>query len=157
MKIAKIVGAILIALAIILFFAAPVGPLPGVFIGGADTPVPATWPDTSDLHEVQLQVGEGAPSRVVIIWVIQVDGTLHVVGSKSRSGWTSAIAQGGQVRLRMGDNTYDLRATPVTDGFEPILEAYVAKYEPDYPDIVASFPELDEAEESVAVFRLSAR
>ena len=156
MKVAKIAGAVLIAAVVLLFFAAPVGPLPGFFIGGSDTPLPATWQDTREIHEIKLEVGEGAIPRVVIIWVIQLDGALHVVGSRE-SGWTSAIGEGGPVRMRMGDSTYEMQASPVTEGWQPILEAYVGKYEADYPDIVGGFPPIEEAEESIAVFRLTAR
>ena len=42
----------------------------------------------------------------------------------------------------------------MAEDWQAVLEAYVAKYEPKYPEIVAGFPTLDEAADRVAVFRL---
>jgi hypothetical protein len=155
MKILKIVTLILVVTVAILVFTAPLGPLPGIFIGGAQTPLPAAWQDTRAIHEIRLEVGEGLIPRVVIIWVVQVDGDLHVVGAKE-SGWTSAIGNGGPVRMRMGGETYDMQATLVTKAWQPILEAYVEKYQADYPSIVEDFPPIEEAEGTISVFRLTA-
>lgn len=152
MKWLKIALPVVLVVALVLIVAAPIGPVPGLFIGGTSTAPPSTWSDTSDVHEIKLKV-PGALPRVVIIWVIEHGGDLFVVGSRD-SGWVRMIGEGSPVEMRLGDDTYALRATPVTAGWQPILEAYVAKYEPDYPDIVAGFPSLDEAEGRVAVFRL---
>ncbi len=141
-----------LVLALVLFLAGPIGPMPGVFIGGTSADAPETWSDTSEVDEILLKV-PGLLPRVVIIWVIDHDGELHVVGSKD-SGWVRRIGAGSPVEMRLGDRTYALEASPVTEGWQQILEAYVAKYEADYPDIVAGFPSLEEAEGTVAVFRL---
>lgn len=146
---------IVVALAIVVW-AAPLGPLPGFFIGGTETPLPETWGDTGNVDEIRLEVGDGPIKQVVIIWVVQLDGALHVVGAKE-SGWTQAIGAGGPVRMRIGDSTYSLQATPVTTGWQPILEAYVEKYRADYPDIVAGFPPVEEAAGTTSVFRLAPR
>lgn len=148
----KIALAAILGLVLIVLWIAPIGPMPGIFIGGTATPAPATWSDTSDVHEIRLKV-PGTPPRVVIIWLVEHEGELHVVGSKN-SGWVQRIGAGAPVEMRLGDSTYSLRASPVVDGWKPILRAYVAKYEPDYPELVASFPEIGEASETVAVFRL---
>ena len=153
MKYAKIGLSVVAALLVIGIFAAPIGPVPGFFIGGTATAVPEQWPDTSAVHEVKLRV-PGALPRVVIIWVVEHDGALHVVGARD-SGWVSRLAQGGPVELRLGDATYALDATRLDSGWEDVLRAYVAKYQPDYPDIVASFPSVEEAGEQIAVFRLA--
>ena len=153
MKIVKIAVPVALVLVLVLALAAPIGPMPGLFIGGTPAEAPQTWPDTSQVHEIRLRV-PGTLPRVVIIWVIEADGDLHVVGSRE-SGWVKMIGAGSPVELRLGDDTYALVANPVTEGWEAILESYVAKYRPDYPDIVAGFPDIDEARGSVAVFRLS--
>jgi hypothetical protein len=94
----------------------------------------------------------GTVPRVVIIWVVEHGGELHVVGSKD-SGWVAMIGAESPVEMRLGDNTYALQAAVVAEGWQPILEAYVAKYQEDYPDLVAGFPSVDEAKGLVAVFR----
>ena len=95
----------------------------------------------------------GRVPRVVIIWVIDYAGELYVMGMKG-GGWTGRIGDGAPVELRIGDRTYALHATPVEQGAAPIFEAYKAKYEPDYPDLVARLPSVEEAPEVAALFRL---
>ena len=152
MKILKYILVGLVVLAAVLVVVAPIGPMPGLFIGGNSMQAPAQWPDTSGTHEIKLRVPGSLP-RVVIIWVIQHDGELHVVGAKD-SGWVAMIGQGSPVEMRLEDSTYALNATLLTQGWEPVLNAYVDKYRPDYPDIVNSFPPIDQAQGSIAVFRL---
>ena len=152
MKVLKILGVGLIALLVVVAFAAPIGPLPGFFIGGSQSAAPDTWPDTSGVHEIRLKVGQGVP-RVVIIWVVEHGGELHVVGDPN-SGWVRKVGGGGPVEMRLGDATYALRAESVSDGKQAVLEAWLAKYEPDYPDIVAGFREADPSGTGAAVFRL---
>ena len=152
MKALKIVLAVVAVVVIAAAAAAPIGPMPGFFIGGNETPAPAEWPDTSTVDEITLKV-PGALPRVVIIWVVEHNGDLHVAGARD-SGWTAMLGGGGPVEMRLGDNTYALNATPVTEGMAEVLAAWIAKYEPNYPDIVADFPAPEEAGECVAVYRL---
>ena len=153
MKFLKIAGPALVLVILMVAWLAPIGPLPGFFIGGSAATPPASWGDTSKTDEIRLEVQGGIP-RVVIVWVVQVGGDLHVVGSKD-SGWVNKLGQGGSVRMRMGSNTYSLNASLVTNDWESILEAYVNKYQPNYPDIVEGFPPMEEAAATIAVFRLS--
>lgn len=152
MKILKIAALALLVLLVIAALIAPIGPLPGFFIGGNAAATPAQWQDTSDVHEIKLKVPGSLP-RVVTIWVIDYEGDLYVVGSKD-SGWVRMLGSGAPVEMRLGDDTYSLNASIVEDAWQPMMEAYVAKYRPDYPDIVASFPSVDEAKDQISVFRL---
>jgi hypothetical protein len=154
-KILKILAPILLVLLIVFVFVAPIGPVPGVLIGGNEAEVPDSWGETSDIHEIKLEVPGPLP-RVVTIWVIQWGGELHVVGYKE-SGWVSTLEEGGPVRMRMGDNTYSLNAAVLATGWEPVMEAYLAKYRPDYPEIVNGFPSGEEAVGAFSVFQLSAQ
>ena len=155
MKVIKIVLSILLIAILSLAWLAPIGPMPGLFIGGAAAEVPNTWGDTRDIHEIKLEVPGRLP-RVVIIWVVQVNDTLHVVGSKA-SGWVKMLGTDNAVRMRLSDKTYSLQANLVNSGWEPVLEAYQDKYRKDYPDIINSFPPLDEAIKTTSVYRLTAR
>ena len=138
-----------------LVFVTPIGPMPGFFIGGQPTPVPKAWPDTSKVDEILLKV-PGTLPRVVIIWVVQVDSALYVVGSRS-SGWVQRIADGANVEMRLSGNTYALAAVPIRQELERVVNAYKNKYRADYPDIVAGFPALEEAGDQFGVFRLDTR
>jgi len=153
-KILKIGTPVLIVILIGIVLMAPIGPMPGFFIGGQETPVPDSWGETGAIHEVQLEVSGGALPRVVIIWFVKFDSTLHIVGAKG-SGWVSMLGDGGDVRFRMGDNTYALHATLLTENQQPVLAAYIDKYIADYPDIIAGFGQPEEAAAGAAVFRLT--
>ena len=153
MKVLKVALVALPVLLLVLALVAPLGPVPGFFIGGTMAKAPAEWGDTSNLHEIMLRVPGSVP-RVVIIWVVQHSGELYVVGSKE-SGWVAMVGAGSPVEMRLGDNTYSLDASVVDEGWQQILEAYTAKYREDYPDIVDGFPSIDEAQDLVAVFRLN--
>ena len=138
-----------------LVFVTPIGPMPGFFIGGQPTPVPKAWPDTSKVDEILLKV-PGILPRVVIIWVVQVDSALYVVGSRS-SGWVQRVADGANVEMRLSGNTYALAAVPIRQDLERVVNAYKNKYRANYPDIVAGFPTLEEAGDQFGVFRLDSR
>ena len=152
MKALKIGLAVLGIVALIAIAMAPIGPMPGFFIGGTPVAAPAQWPDTHDVDEIRLRV-PGTLPRVVNIWVVESGGELYVVGAR-KSGWVSMLGEGGPVDMRLGDSTYRLHAAAVREGWEAVLTAYVDKYRPNYPDIVAGFPKPEEAGSQVAVFRL---
>lgn len=151
-KIIKIALPILLVMVIVLVLAAPIGPMPGVIIGGKETQVPEAWPDTSQIDEIRLEV-PGVIPRVVIIWVIEHQSELYVVGSRS-SGWVRKLDQGGPVRVRILDNTYAVEAAIITEGQRPVLEDYMNKYRADYPEIVNGFPSIEEGIDSFSLFRL---
>lgn len=136
----------------LLILLAPIGPMPGFFIGGTPTPPPAQWGDTSDVVEVRLGVEDDLP-YVVIIWVVQVDNALYVVGADD-SNWVSKVGFNGPVELRIDDSTYTLYANRLTEGQLPILEAYQAKYRADYPGIVEGMGSPQEMIAGAAVYRL---
>lgn len=152
MKILKVLVALLVVLALGVAVAAPIGPMPGFFIGGEQTQPPETWPDTSSVHEVKLKVPGGLP-RVVIIWIVEVAGDLYVVGD-SGSGWVRKIGAASPVALRLGGSTFALKAVAVSEDPEAILNAWLDKYEPDYPEIVAGFRNDTAGADNAAVFRL---
>ena len=129
--------------------------MPGFFIGGQPTPVPKAWPDTSKVDEILLKV-PGTLPRVVIIWVVQVDSALYVVGSRS-SSWVQRIADGANVEMRLSGKTHALAAVPIQQELERVVIAYKNKYRSDYLDIVAVFLTLEEAGDQFGVFRLDTR
>ena len=154
MKLFKI-GVPIFALTVALIaIAAPIGPLPGFFIGGTPSEAPNNWPDTSAEHEIRLKVVDVLP-RVVIIWMVEYNQELYVVGAAD-SGWVRMIGESAPVKMRLNDSTYDLIAQRVTADIEAIATAYLDKYRADYPDIIANFPSVEEAEvsNSFRIFRL---
>ncbi len=151
-KMAKTVATAFLLAAALLITLAPIGPLPGFFIGGTATDTPAVWPDTSDLDEVRLRVGGTIP-RVVIIWLVQLDNQLYVMGSND-SGWVSMLGEGGPVNLRMEGSTYTLMAQRMTEGQLAVIEAYQEKYRADYPGIVDGMGSAQEMLPATSVYQL---
>jgi hypothetical protein len=152
-KFLKIGALVLFLFACLIIALAPIGPMPGFFIGGTETKAPAKWGATAEVDEIRLMVPGSIP-RVVIIWVVEYSGDLFVVGS-SESGWVKMLGEGGKVKMRVAGNTYNLNADRVTSGWEPIVTAYANKYRPNYPEIVNNFPTVEEAEGSFGVFKLT--
>ena len=77
MKLFKI-GVPIFALTVALIvIAAPIGPLPGFFIGGTPSEAPNNWPDTSAEHEIRLKVVDVLP-RVVVIWMVEYLSLIHI-------------------------------------------------------------------------------
>jgi hypothetical protein len=56
MKVFKISLVVVLALLVGLAIMAPIGPLPGLFIGGQPAAAVAQWSDTSMVHEIKLRV-----------------------------------------------------------------------------------------------------
>lgn len=154
MRLLKVVLLLTMAALLVVAMSAPIGPVPGFFIGGERVAAPASWPDTSNVDEIRLKA-PGTLPRVVIIWVIDVAGELYVIGTKD-SGWVQRLGDSSPAELRIGDSTYAVTANRVTEDMEQIWRAYVGKYEADYPDIIASFPPIEEAAQGASIFRLSA-
>ena len=148
----KIISAVILIGAAVIWLA-PIAMMPGFFIGGSTTPAPSTWEDTSTIDEVRLKVGGTIP-RVVIIWIVQVDGELYVTGAKD-SGWVTRLGDGGDAELRIGDNTYPVVAERQTENLDELIGAWYDKYRPNYPDIVGDMSEVSTEPRSYAIFKLA--
>ena len=147
-RMALALGLMLVGIAVM----APIGPLTGFFIGGDPKPAPETWPDTAGIDEITLRV-PGTLPRSVIIWLIEYDNELYIVGRSSSTG-VNMRGDASPVEMRLGDDTYPLEAVLMRSGWQPMMKAYVDKYEPDYPEIVAGFPAVSEAAGEISVFQL---
>lgn len=153
LKLLKYIAAALFLILALVAVLAPIGPLPGIFIGGSASAAPQVWQDTSQVDEVRLRV-TGAVPRVVIIWIVQQDNQLYVIGADG-SGWVSMLGQGGPVQLRIGDATYSLLARKVTEGQLPVIAAYQNKYRADYPAIVGDMGAPEDMINGASVYLLA--
>jgi len=156
MRVLKVIFALLLVALVIAAVAAPIGPMPGIVISGTAVEVPTKWGDTSHVHEIQLQIGDGPFGRTVNIWTVQIDGDLYVTGQKD-SGWIRGIGAGSLVRMQMEGNLYELTASPITEGQVEVITAWLEKYAPHYPDIMDGFPAPEDSVRTSAVVRLTAR
>ena len=152
MKIWKIGLSLVAVVLITLLIRLPIGTIPGFFIGGSASAAPTTWEDTSSIHEIKLRAA-GVIPRVVIIWFVEIDNDLYVVG-ETDSGWVSILGNGGPVHMRLEDSTYPLQATIVDSSKDQILQAWQTKYEVGYPEFFGSSAS-DVFLEYSSVYRLS--
>ena len=140
-------------LAILVLYLLPIAVVPGFFIGGTEKQVPAEWGDTSGIDEVRLKA-KGLIPRVVIIWIVQVNGELYVSGGKD-SGWITRLLENDNAYLRIGDNTYSVTAERQTQNLDELMNAWYNKYQPNYPELVGQMREASANLRSYEVFRLA--
>ena len=154
MKILKFASKLLALVVVLRVFVPFVFPsVPGFILGGTATAAPAVWKDTDEIDEVKLRVSGGLP-RVVTIWMVQVENQLYVIGDEENT-WVAMLGEGAPVKLRMEDSSYDLIATRISEGQSAVAEAYRAKYQTEYPDIIEGMGSLEEIPDGIVVFRLT--
>jgi hypothetical protein len=103
--------------------------LPGGALEGRTAPLPASWAFTDEIDTIQLETRPADPYSVNI-WVIAMGEHLYVHAGASRSTWIEAMEADPRVRLRAGDDIYELAAARVTDAaeFARFADAYEKKY-----------------------------
>ena len=114
----------------------PIVMIPGGRLSGTEAPVPTEWSFTDEVDTVQLETRPDDPYSVNI-WGTAV-GTSFYVAGRAGSGWVENATADPDVRLRVGDAIYSLRAVAVEDESEvdALLAAMIVKYdfEPDPED-----------------------
>ena len=135
---------------------APFGPVPGIRIGGEAADHPAQWADIELPHNVLFKAQGTVLPRVVTIWAIEDNNDIYVFGAKA-SGWVKSAMASPDVDLRIGDNTYAMRAEALAAPDPAIYQKYIDRYKDDYPEIIEGMPSMEEAREMGVIFRLTRR
>ena len=129
----------------------PTGPLPGGGLSGeVATNLPADWSFTDEEMTVQLETRPEDPYSVNL-WGVSLGDRFYLAsGRGGEATWVAHIAEDPNVRLRVGETIYELRAVRVSNDThgERFLEALTHKY-----DWEPSSSEADEA----WLFRLDPR
>ena len=103
--------------------------MPGVIIGGMDTPAPSDFTPLNDIQGPLLMKQSGFPPLVVYLsYVGTADGV--ITATRPDGGyWAQRVRdRGGDGWLRIGDATYAMEATEVLgDARIPLLEQYSAR------------------------------
>ena len=115
-----------------LFVVAGCGPfllLPGGKLEGTTAPAPSNWAFTDEVKTVQLETRPEDPYSVNI-WAVRIEPLLYVHAGANRSRWVENLEANPDVRVRVGDTLYDLRAYRVEgqDEFTRFSNAYEEKY-----------------------------
>ncbi len=147
---------VLVALALGVARAAPMGPRPGIRLGGNPATPPAQWSSVTLPEEVRLATSAGILPHVVIIWVVESDNRLYVIGAPD-STWVEGATRSPDVRLRIGDNAYGMRAIRIEPGRQDIFQMYIDRYKDNYPEIIETFPPVEEFSQGGALFELVSR
>ena len=139
-------------LALLIMYLLPIGVVLGFLLIELNSKLPHRE-DTSSVNEVRLKAGDPIP-RVVIIWIVQVNGELYVSGGKD-SGWVSRLLKNADAQLRIGDSTYAVTAERQTQNLDELMSAWYDKYQPNYPEIVGQMRAASSNPRPYEVFRLA--
>ena len=127
----------------------PIVMVPGGALSGSVQPVPSDWSFSDAIETIQLETRPSDPYSVNL-WGIGIGKVFYVAAGSSESRWASNISEDPRVRLRLGDDLYELQATRTKDQAE--LDAFLAALKRKYDHE----PEADERE-GATLFRLEAR
>lgn len=108
----------------------PMGETPGIRLGGTSASTPADFAFVQETELIQLEAQGLILPRVVNIWGIGI-GEVMYVWSDPGTGWSKRVEERpDQVRVRVGDNVYEVSASKVDDLSVKTLVAatYQAKY-----------------------------
>ncbi len=138
------------------FGCAPNGETPGIRLGGSISAVPESFAFLKDTQVIQLEARGFLLPRVVNIWGVGFDNAIYV-WSDIGSGWSKRVTtRPNRVRVRVGNEAYEVSATRVTDPDETkrVAHAYQAKYA---KEMVELYGEVSPVEDFEVLFRLARR
>lgn len=127
----------------------PVWMLPGGALSGPVEPVPADWSFSDSFETVQLETSPDDPYSVNV-WGVGVGRNFYVAAGRGKNRWARNLAEDPRVRLRIGDDVYEMKAVRVESDAE--LEAFLAAAKRKY-----DFEPDEEQREDAALFRLERR
>ncbi len=127
----------------------PLVMVPGGALSGTVKPIPEDWSFSDAIETVQLETRPSDPYSVNV-WGVGIGEIFYVAAGDAESRWALNIAEDPRVRLRLGDDVYELRATRTQASAE--LDVFLAALKEKYD----FEPEPDQREAS-ALFRLEAR
>ena len=124
----------------------PIGPTPGLAIGGEERSVPDDFAFVQD-HElilVRTFFGGWLP-QVHTIWGVGIDGGIYSTAVPGAS-WRERLRDDPEVLIRVGDGYYALTAVKVSDPEETqrVFDAYMAKYGPQLAEILGRPPTIED-------------
>ena len=104
--------------------------LPGGTLEGDMAPAPNDWSLTDEVSIVQLETRPEDPYSVNI-WAVRMDAGLYLHAGANRATWVEHMEADPNVRLRIEDKIYELRASRVEaeSEFGQFADAYEAKYD----------------------------
>ena len=110
-------------------------PLASGGLQGTTAAPPAEWGSQGEVKIVQLETRPADP-YTVNLWMVAIDSNIYVYAGGKHARWGQHIDADPNVRLRIGDNVYALRAQRVNDDeeFQKFAAGWFAKYSSDRRD-----------------------
>ncbi|MFP6655555.1 MAG: hypothetical protein VCB25_07995 [Myxococcota bacterium] len=146
----KFRGLIVSTFASLLLACGPLVMVPGGALSGSVVPVPADWSFSDAIETIQLETRPSDPYSVNL-WGIGIGKNFYVATSSAGSRWATHVSEDPRVRLKLGDDLYELIATRTKDSAE--LDAFLAALKTKYDHE----PERAKDFEEATLFRLEAR
>ena len=142
-------------IAIALVGCGPMDETPGLRLGGTETDPPASFEFLSEHDVIQLAAEGAVLPRVVNIWGVGLGDSIFVWTSPE-TGWGQRIEKRPDVRVRVGDSAYPMRAARVEDDAarERVYGAFMAKYGEELKEMYGRAPTIEDFE---LFYRLSPR
>ena len=103
--------------------------LPGGELEGSTTATPDEWSFSNRVNTVQLETRPDDPYSINI-WVVEMGQYLYIHAGTNRSRWVGNLEANAEVRVRIEDKLYNLRASRVEgqEEFSRFSDAYQRKY-----------------------------
>ena len=114
----------------------PLAMIPGGKLSGTIQPVPTDWAFSDEFEDVQLETRPSDPYSVTI-WGVADGARFYIASGRGlESTWAKHIEADPDVRLRVGENVYELRALRTDDPQDRVrfLAAVKKKYDGFEPD-----------------------
>ena len=116
---------------LILVSCEPMGPIPGGQLSGEVKVIPDDWSAYSEVELLQLETRPDAPYSLNI-WGVGLGSDYYIAsGGGGESSWVDHIIDNPDVRLRIENNIFELKAVRVMDEEElaQVLKRYKEKYD----------------------------
>ena len=135
----------LFAIAALLLLSAcgPIGPVPGMVLGGTVQKAPEDFAFANDraaydIVQIETELW-GVTPQVHNIWAVGVGPAMYVFGEEE-GGWRPRAVEAREVRMRIGDAVYEFSVAEMQDATEDelqaVFDAYAAKYNPEFDELV---------------------
>ncbi len=114
----------------------PLAMIPGGKLSGTLQPVPTDWAFSDEFEDVQLETRPSDPYSVNI-WGVADGARFYIASGRGlESTWAKHIEADSNVRLRVGENVYELRAVRTDDPQDRVrfLAGAKKKYDGFEPD-----------------------
>ncbi len=111
----------------------PLSMIPGGELSGDVKSAPLTWATVPDTIQVETRPSD---PYSINIWSVGLDEHLYIATGADGTTWTEFFATDANVRVRIIDSLYELKADLVSssDERDTVSSAYVEKYELDPED-----------------------